>query len=82
VESSLPSLAEARAEAARVNKSFPGFHADVYAPFSDTPNYSVVIGAHLTEADATALKEKAVKAGLNRMTVSKTFPNLPPAGTK
>ena len=44
-------------------KSFPGFPADVYATYLDNPNYAVVIGSQMTQADAKALRDRAVKAG-------------------
>ena len=72
------SLDDAQAYAKQINDTFHNFHADVYAPYGDNPNYSVVIGANLTEADATALRNKAVSAGLSKDTYYKTFPNLPP----
>lgn len=72
------SLENAQASAKQINDTFHDFHADVYAPYEDNPNYSVVIGANLTQADASALRNKAVSAGLSKDTYYKTFPNLPP----
>jgi hypothetical protein len=72
----------AKAYAKKINDSFPGYHAEVYAPYLDNPNYAVVIGANLTQADAKALRDKAVVSGLSRQTYYKTFPSLPPAEGK
>lgn len=77
IAGSFSSLDNARASAATINSKFPGFHADVYAPYPDDPFYTVVIGAQLTEEDAQALRDRAVKAGLGNQTYYKTFPNLP-----
>jgi hypothetical protein len=62
-----------------INERFPGYHANVYAPYGDAPYYSVVIGANLTLQEAKVLRDKAVASGLARQTYYKTFPNLPPA---
>jgi hypothetical protein len=77
IAGSFQSLDLARAYTAKINGDFPSFHADVYAPYLDNPNYSVVIGAHLTQSEAKALRDKAVGAGLTKQTYYKTFPNLP-----
>jgi energy-coupling factor transporter ATP-binding protein EcfA2 len=67
----------ALAAAATINKNFPDFHADVYAPYGTSPYYAVVIGANLTQSDASALTDKAIAAGLSNDAYYKTFPNLP-----
>jgi hypothetical protein len=82
IAGSFTSLDRAKAYAGKINKGFADFHADVYAPYLDNPNYTVVIGAHLTQADAKALRDKAISAGLNKQTYYKTFPNLPLPATK
>ena len=71
------SLDDARAFDAQINQKYPGFHADVYAPYPGDPYYSVVIGADMTEADAKTLRDKAIAAGVNKETYYRTFPNLP-----
>ena len=50
--------------AARTNQAHKGFQAEVYAPFEGKGSWSVVIGAGLTRADAMALRQKAVAAGM------------------
>jgi hypothetical protein len=77
IAGSFLSLDNAKAYAGKINSSFPGFHADVYAPYLDDPSYAVVIGAQLTLGDAKALRDRAVSAGLDKQTYYKTFPNLP-----
>jgi hypothetical protein len=77
VAGSFLSLDNAKAEAARINRSFPSFHADVYAPYGDNPYYAVVIGSNLTQDDARALTQRAIGSGLPQSTYYKTFPNLP-----
>ena len=67
----------ATSAALQINKIFPDFHADVYAPYGGNPNYAVVIGANLTQSDASALTDKAIKAGLPSGAYYKTLPNLP-----
>jgi hypothetical protein len=69
----------AAAYAKTINERYPAFHAEVYAPYLDNPSYPVVIGAHLTQADAKNLRDRAVNAGLSKQTYYKTFPNLPPS---
>jgi hypothetical protein len=77
IAGSFGSLDRAKAYAGKINDSFPGYHAEVYAPYLDNPNYTVVIGAHLTQSEAKKLREKAVTSGLTKHTYYKTFPNLP-----
>jgi hypothetical protein len=81
---SFSTLDEARAAAAKINAAFPGFHADVYAPYINAangetviPGYSVVLGAQMTQQDASALKTKAANAGIGKLIYYRTFPNLP-----
>jgi hypothetical protein len=69
---------DAKKEAATLNQKFPGYHAEVYAPYADNPYYAVVIGAHLTQGEAKALRDRAVHDGLNPKSYYKTFPGLPP----
>jgi sporulation related protein len=78
IAAAFSSVDKAKAYAASVNKGFPGFHADVYGPYH-TPYYSVVIGAHLTQAEAKALRDKAVSAGLPKETYFDIPRDLPPA---
>jgi len=82
IAGSFTSLDNAKSYAKKINDAFPGYHAQVYAPYLDNPNYAVVIGANLTQTDAKALRDKAVAAGINKQTYYKTFPNLPPAEAK
>jgi hypothetical protein len=77
ISGSYLSFDNAKESAKKINDSHPDFHADVYAPYQDNPNYAVVIGANLTQSQAKALKAKAISAGLARDTYYKTFPNLP-----
>jgi len=77
IVSSSPNVNEAKAAAAKINSSFPGFHADVYAPLQDSTGYSVVIGANLTEDQAKSLQQKAIGAGVGAQTIYKTFSSLP-----
>jgi hypothetical protein len=81
---SYSTLEEARAAAAKINTSFSGFHADVYAPYTDDangqvviPGYSVVLGAQMTQQDAAALTTRAAGAGIGKLIYFRTFPNLP-----
>jgi SPOR domain len=70
----------AQKQADQINQQHPEFKAEVYEPYGDNPNYAVVIGANLTQSEAKALRDRAVKAGLPTDSYYKTFPNLPPAG--
>jgi cell division protein FtsN len=76
IAGSFLSLDSARDYSRKINRGFPGFHADVYAPYRDNPSYAVVIGAQLTQQDAKTLRDKAMNAGLQQ-TYYKTFSNLP-----
>jgi SPOR domain len=71
-------LEDARKQAEKVNRTYPSFHAEVYAPYGDNPYYAVVIGPNLTQDEARALRDRAIQAGLPKDTYYKTFPNLPP----
>jgi hypothetical protein len=55
----------ASATAGRINQTHKGFHAEVYAPYQGRGSWSVVIGSGLTRADAMALRQKAVGAGIS-----------------
>jgi hypothetical protein len=77
IAGSFLSVDNAKVCARKINDTFPGFHADAYAPYGDNPYYACVIGAHLTQNEAKILRDKAVNAGLDRQTYYKTFPNLP-----
>jgi hypothetical protein len=72
---SYPSLTDALNNAKTLKSRFPAFQVDVYAPNQSISNYSLVIGANLTEAQAQALREKAVAAGMPAS--YRTFSNLP-----
>jgi hypothetical protein len=65
-----PENAEHEAKALRAK----GFDADVYRPWGDNKFYAVVIGAQLPLPDATALRTRAVQAGLPADTYLWTFP--------
>jgi hypothetical protein len=82
IAGSFVSLDRAKAYAQKINSSHPTFHADVYAPYNDNPNYPVVIGANLTQAQAKVLRDKAVNAGLSKQTYYKLFPELPQSEKK
>jgi hypothetical protein len=69
---------DANSQADSINKAHGDFRAEVYAPYGDNPYYAVVIGAHLTQKEAKALRDKAVNEGLPKDSYYKTFPNLPP----
>lgn len=72
-------LENARKHADQINQQHPDFKSEVYEPYGDNPNYAVVIGANLTQSQAKALRDRAVKSGLPHDSYYKTFPNLPPA---
>ena len=50
--------------AGQINRTFKGFHAEVYEPYQQGGRWCVVIGAALTRADAMNLRRSAVDAGL------------------
>jgi hypothetical protein len=72
-------LSDAKRQAANFNERFKGYKAEVYAPYADSPYYAVVIGAHLTQSEAKAIRDEAVRDGFPRDSYYKTFPGLPPA---
>lgn len=64
-------LALAKTQAAELKGK--GFAAQVYAPYGGSGLYSIVIGAHLTQQDAEALRKRALAAGLSGETHLWTF---------
>ena len=74
VAGSFSSLDNARQYAARINKSWRSFNAEVYAPY-DTPYYAVVIGANLTIGEATQLRNKAIRTGITKDVYIKRGPD-------
>lgn len=76
ISGSFLSVESAKAYAQQINSGYPGFHADVYAPYEDNHYYAVVIGAQLPRQDAMNLRDKAIQSGL-KQTYFKTFHNLP-----
>ncbi|HEB36127.1 hypothetical protein LCGC14_0953040 [marine sediment metagenome] len=69
-----PELEDARNQAHQIDQRGEDFEAEVYAPYDDNPNYSVVIGANLTYEEAKELKKRAIEAGLPKDTHLWTFP--------
>jgi len=69
-----PELEDARNQAQQINQIGEDFRADVYAPYGDNQNYSVVIGSNLTFKEADKLKKKAIEAELPKDTHLWTFP--------
>ena len=69
-----PELEDARNQAQQINQRGEDFRADVYKPYDDNPNYSVVIGSNLTFKEADKLKKKAIEAELPKDTHLWTFP--------
>jgi len=67
-------LEDARNQAQQIDQIGEDFRADVYAPYGDNPNYSVVIGSNLTFKEADKLKKKAIEADLPKDTHLWTFP--------
>lgn len=68
-------LEDARSQAQHIVQEYAGdFEAEVYAPYGDNPNYSVVIGANLTFKEAEKLRKKAIAAELPKDTHLWTFP--------
>ena len=59
-----PTQEAAAASAGHINRSYKGFHADVYEPYQGHGSWSVVIGGALTRADAMELRQKAIAAGM------------------
>ena len=70
---------DAKKQAQAISHRFKDYHAEVYAPYGDNPYYAVVIGAHLTQDEAKALRDKAVRDGLPKDSYYKTFRGLPSA---
>ena len=70
---------DARKRAQGINQRVKSYQAAVYAPYADNPYYAVVIGAHLTQSEAKALRDKAVQDGFPKDSYYKTFRGLPPA---
>lgn len=64
--------AEQRAQ--EIRRRYPGFSAEVYAPYGGNPYYAVVIGALLTQEEARNLQQKAISAGFPKDTYLWTFP--------
>jgi hypothetical protein len=79
---SSPNVDKAKEQAATLNKIYKeskmDYKADVYAPYADIPYYTVVIGAHLTQEEAKALRGRAVRDGFPKDIYYRTFRNLPP----
>ena len=69
-----PELEDARNQAQQIDQRGEDFEAEVYAPYGDNPNYSVVIGANLTYEEAGELKRRAIEAEFPRDTHLWTFP--------
>lgn len=67
---------DAQKQAVQINAKFKQFKAEVYAPYGVNVYYGVVIGADLTKSDASALRSRAIKAGLPKDTYLWTFPSL------
>ncbi len=78
VAHSEPKPEDARAYAAQLNAKYPTFKAEVYRPYKPGGSFSVVIGANLELAEAQALREKAIEAGLPAETRLWTFPRQQP----
>jgi hypothetical protein len=76
IASSHAILADAERQAAQINaRTAKDFTAEVYAPYGSNRQYSVVIGANLTNADAEALKQRAVARGISKDVYLWTFPS-------
>lgn len=73
-----PNANDAKNQAYTINQRYRNYHAEVYAPYGENPYYAVVIGAHLMQSEAKALRDKAVRDGLPQDSYYKTFPHLPP----
>ncbi len=59
-----PTVESAAEEAREINRRARDFRAEVYSTYGARESYCVVIGEHLTLAEAQALRERAVEAGL------------------
>jgi len=64
----------AKEQAQQIAQKAGDFEGEVYAPYDDNPNYSVVIGANLTYEEAKELKKRAIEAGFPKDTDLWTFP--------
>lgn len=64
----------AEKQARHIRDNYPGFAADIYAPYGGNPYYAVVIGAQLTQQDARRLRQQAISAGFPKDTYLWTFP--------
>lgn len=69
---------DAQAQVDSINEKYQDFKAEVYEPYGENPYYAVIIGTNLTQSEAKALRDKAVKEGFPKDSYYKTFPNLPP----
>lgn len=63
----------AKKQAGRINKAGV-FKADVYEPYGDNKNYSVVIGENLERGAAEIVKQRAIEAGFSNTNIW-TFPS-------
>ena len=70
-----PTAEAAAMEAERINRTALGFAAEVYAPYGGSRSYSVVIGEHLTLAEAQVLRRKAAAVGLVQAQLWKLSPD-------
>lgn len=59
-----PTYEGAMKKATHINRTYKGFHAEVYEPYQQGGRWCVVIGAALTRADAMDLRRRAVDAGM------------------
>jgi hypothetical protein len=76
IASSHAVLADAERTAAQINaRPSKDFIAEVYAPYGSSKQYSVVIGANLTNADAEALRQRAITRGISKEAYLWTFPS-------
>ncbi len=67
-------LGDAQRQAQQINRKWPDFSGEVYAPYGGNPHYAVVIGANLTYEEAQKLLQRAIAAGLSKDTYLWTFP--------
>lgn len=58
----------------QVQRTRPGFKAEVYAPYGGNPYYAVVIGANLNYVEAQRLRRQAIAAGFPKDAYLWTFP--------
>jgi serine/threonine protein kinase len=65
---------DAEKKALAINRKWPGFHAEVYAPKGETnPRYLVALGGRMNRMDAARLLQKARSRGLPRDTFILNF---------